>query len=152
MGTTAGDKILEVDYPLAFGNAMSTVLQIAKEKKKFRFIHLSGAATERDQSKDLWFKSEMRKLKGTAENNTLAFAKQPGNQGLWESYVVKSGFVVTKDGMSPRDMFGWMIGGKSIKVDELAAGMIDIALRGSEVETLDNPAMIARGQATLKNE
>jgi len=63
MGTTAGSKVLEVDYPLAFGNAMRAVLQKEKENKKFRYTHLSGAVTERDQSKDLWFKSEMRKLK-----------------------------------------------------------------------------------------
>lgn len=61
MGTTAGDKALEVDYPLAFGNAFSKTL--SDSKKKFRYIHLSGAATERDQEKDLWFKSEMRKMK-----------------------------------------------------------------------------------------
>jgi len=44
----------------------------------------------------------------------------------------------------------WMIGGKAIKVDELAAGMSDVALKGSEVKTLDNVAMVARGRAALK--
>lgn len=61
MGTTAGDKALEVDYPVAFGNAFSKTLQTTK--KKLRYLHLSGAATERDQEKPLWFKSDMRKLK-----------------------------------------------------------------------------------------
>jgi hypothetical protein len=61
MGTTAGDKALELDYPLAFGNAFSKTL--SESKKKFRYVHLSGAATERDQDKALWFKSEMRKMK-----------------------------------------------------------------------------------------
>jgi hypothetical protein len=58
MGTTVGDKVLEVDYPLAFGNAFSKTLE-----KKFRYIHLSGATTERNQEKPLWFKGEMRKMK-----------------------------------------------------------------------------------------
>jgi hypothetical protein len=60
MGTTAGDRTLEIDYPLAFGNAFSNILQ---EDKNFRYIHLSGAATERDQGKPLWFKADMRKMK-----------------------------------------------------------------------------------------
>jgi hypothetical protein len=58
MGTTGGDRVLEVDYPLAFGNAVSKTLE-----KKFRYIHLSGATTERNQDKPLWFKGEMRKMK-----------------------------------------------------------------------------------------
>lgn len=61
MGNTAGDRALEVDYPLAFGNAFSKTL--SESKKKFRYIHLSGLATERNQDKALWFKSEMRKMK-----------------------------------------------------------------------------------------
>lgn len=58
MGTTGGDRVLEVDYPLSFGNAFSKTLE-----KKFRYIHLSGATTERNQEKPLWFKGEMRKMK-----------------------------------------------------------------------------------------
>lgn len=47
-----------MDYPLAFGNAFSNTLE-----KKSRYIHLSGATTERNQEKPLWFKGEMRKMK-----------------------------------------------------------------------------------------
>jgi len=61
MGTTAGDKALEYDYPVAFGNAFSKTLSTSQ--KKFRYLHLSGSATERDQEKSLWFKQNMRKIK-----------------------------------------------------------------------------------------
>jgi hypothetical protein len=61
MGTTAGDRMLEIEYPLAFGRAFEQVLR--EQKKRFRYVHLSGATTERDQSKALYFKSEMRKIK-----------------------------------------------------------------------------------------
>ena len=45
-----------------------------------------------------------------------------GNEGLWETVVVKTGLVVSKDGRSPRDMMRWVLGTKnSIRVDELAA-------------------------------
>jgi hypothetical protein len=61
MGTTAGIKELEIDFPLAFGNAFSKTL--IESRKKIRYIHLSGAATERDQTQALWFKDSMRKMK-----------------------------------------------------------------------------------------
>jgi hypothetical protein len=61
MRTTAGNKILEIDYPLAFGNTFSNT--VLAQDKKFRCIHLSGAATERDQERPLWFKGEMQKMK-----------------------------------------------------------------------------------------
>jgi hypothetical protein len=57
MGTTAGDKALEIDYPLAFGNAFSKTL--AESKKRFRYLHLSGGLTKRDQAKSLWFAGNM---------------------------------------------------------------------------------------------
>jgi hypothetical protein len=59
MGTTAANRTLEVDYPLAFTTAFTS----AGLTKPFRHIHLSGATTERNQTSNLWFKSEMRKMK-----------------------------------------------------------------------------------------
>ncbi|CZR61004.1 uncharacterized protein PAC_10900 [Phialocephala subalpina] len=150
MGTTAGDKALEVDYPLAFGNAFSETLP--ESKKKFRYIHLSGAATERNQDKQLWFKSEMRKMKGHNEQNMLSFATKPETEGLWETLIVKASFVIQKDLKSPRDVMGWMLGTKAcIRVDELAATMIDAGLNGWKENTLqDNAAMVAKGREVLE--
>jgi hypothetical protein len=68
MGTTAGDKALEYDYPLAFGNAFSGTLPTSK--KKLRYLHLSGAVTVRDQEKPLWFKQDMRRIKVTLSTPT----------------------------------------------------------------------------------
>ncbi len=64
MCTAAGDRALEMNYPLAFANEISNTL--LETKKKFRYIHLSRAATERDQEKVLWFKNSMRKMRVTA--------------------------------------------------------------------------------------
>jgi hypothetical protein len=60
---------------------------------------------------------------------------------------VKAPFVIKKDITSPRDAFGWMMGNKAcIRVDELAALMIDAALNGSKDVTLsDVEAMVATG-------
>lgn len=83
----------------------------------------------------------------------LGFARQEGNEGLWETVIVKAGFVVSKEGRSPRDMMGWVLGTtKSIRVDELAAAMIDVAINGSKEDTLqDCQVMVTRGRETLKN-
>jgi hypothetical protein len=168
MGTTAGNKTLEIDYPLAFGNAFSKTLPA--QDKKFRYIHLSGAATERDQERSLWFKGDMRKMKvtprifswpsiilrnlqGQAEENMLAFAKKDELKGLWKTLIVKAGFVIQKDMKSPRDFMGWMMGSKAcIKVDELAAIMIDAALNGFKESTLsDNKVMVTMGREVLES-
>jgi len=82
----------------------------------------------------------------------LSFAKEEGNEGFWETMIVKAGFVVSKQGTSPRDMLGWVLGtSKSIRVDELAAAMIDVAINGSKGDTLqDCQAMVMRGREGLK--
>jgi hypothetical protein len=163
MGNTAGDRVLEVDYPLAFGDAFSRTLE-----KKFRYIHLSGTTTERNQEKALWFKGEMRKMKarkifhfifnalanyskGKAEENMLGFATKEDTKGLWETLIVKSGFVISKDIKSPRDFMGWMMGTKScLRVNELAAVMIDAALNGWKENTMqDVQTMGVKGREIL---
>jgi hypothetical protein len=83
----------------------------------------------------------------------LAFATKDELKGLWETLVVKAGFVIQKDIKSPRDFMGWMMGNKAcIKVDELAATMIDAALNGFKESTLsDNKAMVTRGREVLES-
>lgn len=61
MGTVKGDKVLEIDYPLSFGNAFSK--RLAMQKRKFRYLHLSGKMAERDQMKPLAFLTAFRRMK-----------------------------------------------------------------------------------------
>jgi|TARA_R110002003_G_scaffold357_8_gene19148 hypothetical protein len=61
MTTTAGDPVLELDYPLAFARAFAPTLP--QQAKSFRYLHLTGAVVERDQTKTLWMKSGVRKMK-----------------------------------------------------------------------------------------
>jgi len=90
-------------------------------------------------------------VKGKAEENMLAFATAEQSKGLWETLIVKSGFVISKDIRSPRDFMGWMMGTKAcVRVDELAATMIDAALNGWKDDTLqDVQAMGATGREIL---
>lgn len=61
MTTTAGDPALELQYPKAFAEAFAPTL--ASGGKVFRYVHITGAAVERDQTKVLWMKSDVRKIK-----------------------------------------------------------------------------------------
>ena len=65
MGTTKANRELEVEYPRAFGQAMSSILgeREGNGERKFRYVHLSGGMTERDQERSLWFKGDMRRMK-----------------------------------------------------------------------------------------
>jgi len=78
----------------------------------------------------------------------LEFAK---NQEFWETVIVKSGFVMSKEGHEMRDMIGYAAGSKkAIRINELALGLVDVAAHGSAEETLQNEAMVMRGQRVLK--
>jgi hypothetical protein len=61
MTTTAGEAILELDYPRVFATAIAP--SIASCGKRFRYLHVTGAMVERDQKKSLWMKGSVRKIK-----------------------------------------------------------------------------------------
>ena len=78
-------------------------------------------------------------MKGKAQENVLGFATKEETKGLWETFSVKSRFVILKDIKSPRNFMCWMMGTKScLRVDELAATMIDAALNGWKENTMQN--------------
>ena len=71
MITTAGDPVLELEYPRVFANAIAPI--VASDAKRFRYLHLSGAMVERDQEKSLWMKANMRKIKVGESEHKLGF-------------------------------------------------------------------------------
>jgi hypothetical protein len=91
-------------------------------------------------------------LKGEAEVNMLRFAQTDELNGLWETLIVKAGFVTQNEMWSPRDAIGYILGTKmSIRVSELAAFMTEAALEGSwEENTMqNNEEMVKRGREAL---
>lgn len=55
---------INVEYPLALAELfVSHAALSTKDGKKLRFVFTSGALTERDMNKTLWFLSESRKMK-----------------------------------------------------------------------------------------
>jgi hypothetical protein len=59
----------------------------------------------------------------------LAFAQEEGNRERWETCVVKPGGVLAKRWVG--GVLPWVLGsGWAIRVDELAAVMVDVVVNG----------------------
>ncbi|KAI0193715.1 hypothetical protein EV127DRAFT_478948 [Xylaria flabelliformis] len=102
----------------------------------FRFLYMSGAAAERDQSKTPKFNPEYSLMRGETENQLLALASDLG--GI-ELAVAKPGYI-TASGDLTRSAMAAMVravsGIPSINVVDLVAAMIDQVVRGFEKEPL----------------
>jgi nucleoside-diphosphate-sugar epimerase len=62
------NKRVSIDYTLAAARAFKESLSsqpetISNNNTEFRFIYLSGAAAERDQTKSLWFMQDYRRIR-----------------------------------------------------------------------------------------
>jgi hypothetical protein len=130
MGTREALEI-ETTYPLAFYNAIGP--SIARQKKPFRYIHLSGILAEKDQSKCLLFLQEYRRVKGRAELSVLDFQSNEAKLygGNWQSFIVKPSMVLPKKReKSDLRWLGRVFTG-SVDVDELAAAMLILCGMGA---------------------
>ena len=150
METKEGRRDIELDYPLAFCHAMAPI--VGRQKKPFRYIHLSGRPAEQDQSRCLLFLSEGRRIKGKAELEILDFenSEEELHGGYWQSYIAKPSMVLKKQKRGEKCELRWLsvfIG--SVDVDELAAAMIDVGRNGSEEPVFNNAEVVMRGRATL---
>jgi nucleoside-diphosphate-sugar epimerase len=123
--------------------------------EKFRFVYVSGALGETDQEKKLWYLQDARRLKGETENGLMALNEDCRKNGCrFEGYVVRPGMVTTakeKEGvvMSLLNASKIMYS-SAIRVDELAATMVELATKGSELRTWNNCDMVSFGREILK--
>lgn len=63
---------VSVDYTMAAAKAFTENTAAKGDREsKFRFIYLSGAAAQRDQTKSAWFMSDYRKIRVSDRTVTL---------------------------------------------------------------------------------
>lgn len=78
----------------------------------------------------------------------MAFSQQKENEGLWDTFVVKPG------GVMPNGTIGilqWIAPSSfCIRLDELAAVMVNTAVNGSETRILLHGDLVRKGRALLK--
>lgn len=157
--------MVELDYPEAFQQAL---LKVLDTKKKFRYVYLGGAFTVEDQERNLWLFKEGRLLRvrlyqfltnlssfrdshaksyqGLAQTKFLEFGKQTPSV---ETYVVRPGGVLAKGAMA---FLGHFLGSMSVRVDQLGAGMVDLAVNGGGEEIVTNKAIAERGLEVLRKQ
>ncbi|KAJ5762539.1 uncharacterized protein N7511_005921 [Penicillium nucicola] len=118
---------VSLDYTLAAARVFEQTCQ-----KPFRFIYCSGAAAERDQTKPLWFMQDYRRIRGQVETEVLDFAHEHTD---FEAHIMRPAMIVTRD-MSLRSLAFSL--GPSVKVDDLARTMLDLALNGGRKHLWEN--------------
>ncbi|KAH7400370.1 hypothetical protein BKA64DRAFT_723106 [Cadophora sp. MPI-SDFR-AT-0126] len=127
-----------VEYTLAAAKAFSALPR--PRGKPFRFVLLSGFVVVRDQKASVWLFPEARKVAGEAELNLIDFAAQ---NAAFESFIARPAFVLPKDGGLKNAVMGLL---PSVRVDALAAVLLDAATHGGELQTLENGDLVRRGR------
>ena len=142
---------MRVDYTLAAARAFADMAK--REGKKFCFVFLSGMIVVRDQKSSLWLYSKARKMavsffcmfldifrwtwadpqQGQAEIELLQLAKERPHE--LEAYIMRPAFVLGKERTMGNALGGLL---PSVRVDELAAVLLDVAENGAERKTWEN--------------
>lgn len=133
----------------------------------FRFLYLSGSASERDQEKKLWVMEKPRKIKvslvfyavkrlrtdlklsdqGMVE--TKLFEHEAQHKDVFRPYIIKAGLVSGIGGT--RDVIATLIKPvlATVRVAALGAAMIDIASKQGDTQVIEGSALGRIGEAVL---
>jgi len=84
-------------------------------------------------------------LQGLAETKLLELAEENRD---FEAVIVKCGFVLKKESAVPEVVVG--VSRNAIRVDELAAAMIESAVMGGGSQTIGNGELREMGKRVLK--
>ncbi|KAL8789328.1 MAG: hypothetical protein Q9213_001251 [Squamulea squamosa] len=106
--------------------------KVMKEGSKFRFLYLSGMFTEKNQDKRLWFLTGARKIRGAVEVELMKMQNE--RQEALVVYIARPGAVLATNSFFPRLLEPLA---RVIKVDDLAAKMLDTAINGHNTQTLE---------------
>jgi len=148
MGTFNGDERVDIEYPLTFIKAIKTR---PPGPTHFRYVQLGGAFTELppkegQKERSLWFYANGRRVRGAAEARVSESAED-GSQSEFTVYVVKPGAVLP-GAILPRCILGDSL---SIRIDELGATMVDLAVQGNEQKVFHNQEIIKHGRKLQEN-
>ncbi len=162
---------VEVQYPLTLARALIEASRTSAEHVchvvKIRFLFISRPFSVRDQEKSLWLLKEGRKARvclpiglcifvlevgikskqGLAEMRLLELAEKSGN---FETLVIKCGYVLKKDNVVPELFVSFSK--QAIRVDELAAAMVELTVVGSGSKTIRNAELRSLGKRLLKEQ
>ncbi|KAF2261383.1 hypothetical protein CC78DRAFT_619437 [Lojkania enalia] len=151
LGTSDGNEDANINYPLAFQEAFLRILKNMKDGngKRFRYIHISGAFVEQDQSRSLLFYANPRRVKGRADTRTLELAQR--NKDVWQAFLLRPGAVLT--GKFYDRVVERVVGRRyTIRAEELGAFIADMVVHGSKEDGIVwNERIAAKGRELLEN-
>ena len=144
IGTYDGNEKVDIEYPLTFIEAIKTR---PPGSTPFRYVHLGGAFTEPppkegQRERSLWFFVNGRRIRGAAEARVLESAED-GSQSESAVYVVKPGAVLPKNIAILQRCIGDSL---SIRINELGATMVDLAVQGNEQKVFRNQEIISHAR------
>lgn len=148
IGTYDLNEDVNTRYPLAFQDAFTAQLSTPRTGKtsKFRFILLSGAFVEPDQSRTLFFLPQQRKAKGITEAKTVELAER--HKDVWEAIVIRPGGILIGESVR-NSIAAFMLGNMLVRGDELGAFVADLAVNGSEETVIKHSTIVGRGKELL---
>ncbi|KEY64521.1 hypothetical protein S7711_03588 [Stachybotrys chartarum IBT 7711] len=145
--TTEESKKISHDY-LIYG--LETMAKTANTP--FRFAYISGAKSERDQTKKPFILGEFCLMRGECENRVIDFAKRSDGRvvcGVARPGIIaapgRSDFMLTFVGSFARALIGL----PKVDVTEVAAALLESCISGFEKETLLNEDLGRIGQKAM---
>jgi len=140
-----------LDYTLT---GLETIAQLPRGSagKSLHFLYISGANSERDPSKKPWVLGDYCLMRGEAESRILDYAKE--SKGAVEACVAKPGLIGApgRTGLlmqAVQTVGRSIIGLPKVDVSEIAATLLDQAVKGFDKDTLLNEDLIRIGQKAL---
>ncbi|KAF5879573.1 putative nucleoside-diphosphate-sugar epimerase protein [Botrytis fragariae] len=134
---------------------LETITQLSREKsaRPFRFIYISGHKSERDQSRQPWVMGDYLLMRGEAESRVIDFAQ--ASNGTVEACIAKPGLIDGPDrrqglvGSVLSTIGRSLIGLPKVDVSQIAATLLEQAVKGIEKETLSNEDLVRIGNKVL---
>ncbi|KAI7086048.1 hypothetical protein KC356_g5372 [Hortaea werneckii] len=168
LGTPLSEGKQHLDFLLAAAEAFATHLLpgLRQRGKGFRFVNVSGMFTEKDEERSLWFLREVRKWRGRAERELVAFEGELRRRGevaggaegeglgeRWRTVNARPGVVLRAES----GWAEWLIPGLTIPVEELAGALVDLAVRerdggdgGAVGRFVENEELRRRGRRVVQ--
>ena len=150
LGTFNGDERIDIEYPLTFIKAIKTR---PLGSTPFRYVQLGGAFTEPppkegEKERSLWYYANGRRIRGATEARVLAESTEEGSsQREFAVYVVKPGGVLPQNRAF---LQRWVGDSLSIRMDELGATMVDLAVRENKQKVFRNREIIEHARRLLE--
>ncbi|KAE9382008.1 hypothetical protein N431DRAFT_491273 [Stipitochalara longipes BDJ] len=133
---------ITLDYALAAVDAFS---KLPKHTQNFRFVFTSGILAVREGTPIyLPYGKEARRIGGEAETKLLEFGEKSDG---FDVYIARPSGVTPKERGVLKSVAAGLV--PMIRVNELAAAMLDIAVNGAQKQTLENRDLVSRGREAL---